>query len=259
MECPRGEIGRHKGLKILALLGVPVRVWPRAPLIKYINAMNILFFGRKFDSYSKNLLQFLRKNNNKVDVFLSDGKTNKLKKHIKKKYDFIICFRSHFLLKEKHLKAAKIAAINFHPGPPKYRGVGCVNSAILNGEKSYGTTAHLINNKIDNGKIIDVKYFRLNKKDKLDVILKKTHKNMLHQSKNILNKIFKKPNNIKFLTIKNSNIKWSKKLMTRKKLNKLYQIDKNISKENLKKAIRALNYKDFKPYIKIDNFKFMLN
>ena len=25
-ESPRGEIGRHKGLKILALLGVPVRV-----------------------------------------------------------------------------------------------------------------------------------------------------------------------------------------------------------------------------------------
>ena len=32
LTCPRGEIGRHKGLKILALLGVPVRVWPRAPL-----------------------------------------------------------------------------------------------------------------------------------------------------------------------------------------------------------------------------------
>ena len=32
--CPRGEIGRHKGLKILALLGVPVRVWPRAPYKK---------------------------------------------------------------------------------------------------------------------------------------------------------------------------------------------------------------------------------
>src|SRR6056300_2024522 len=30
---PRGEIGRHKGLKILAACGVPVRVWPRAPLI----------------------------------------------------------------------------------------------------------------------------------------------------------------------------------------------------------------------------------
>ena len=30
-ESPRGEIGRHKGLKILAACGVPVRVWPRAP------------------------------------------------------------------------------------------------------------------------------------------------------------------------------------------------------------------------------------
>ena len=34
-QCPRGEIGRHKGLKILARKGVPVRVWPRAPF--YIN------------------------------------------------------------------------------------------------------------------------------------------------------------------------------------------------------------------------------
>tara|TARA_B100001123_G_scaffold424830_1_gene536907 strand:+ start:363 stop:506 length:144 start_codon:yes stop_codon:yes gene_type:complete len=31
IKSPRGEIGRHKGLKILARLGVPVRVWPRAP------------------------------------------------------------------------------------------------------------------------------------------------------------------------------------------------------------------------------------
>ena len=31
INVPRGEIGRHKGLKILALLGVPVRVRPRAP------------------------------------------------------------------------------------------------------------------------------------------------------------------------------------------------------------------------------------
>ena len=32
--CPRGGIGRHKGLKILAACGVPVRVRPRAPSYK---------------------------------------------------------------------------------------------------------------------------------------------------------------------------------------------------------------------------------
>ena len=44
--CPRGEIGRHKGLKILALLGVPVRVWPRAPLnyLKITYAKKVFHF-----------------------------------------------------------------------------------------------------------------------------------------------------------------------------------------------------------------------
>src|SRR6056300_1912435 len=42
---PRGEIGRHKGLKILAACGVPVRVWPRAPILKMsINRVTINYF-----------------------------------------------------------------------------------------------------------------------------------------------------------------------------------------------------------------------
>ena len=52
-RCPRGEIGRHKGLKILALLGVPVRSG-RAPLMnKIISDTN---------SKSKKIKFFLLKN-----------------------------------------------------------------------------------------------------------------------------------------------------------------------------------------------------
>ena len=61
--CPRGEIGRHKGLKILALLGVPVRVWPRAPNNFYsINnyLMRILYFAFKHRHRFKDLNNFLR-------------------------------------------------------------------------------------------------------------------------------------------------------------------------------------------------------
>ena len=31
LECPSGEIGRHRGFKIPRPQSVPVRVWPRAP------------------------------------------------------------------------------------------------------------------------------------------------------------------------------------------------------------------------------------
>ena len=221
--------------------------------------LDILFFGRKDDFYSTNLLKFLEKKCKKIDKIWSDGRTSRIIKKIKKNYDYIICFRSHFLLKEKHIKLAKIGAINFHPGPPKYRGVGCINLAILDGEKNYGTTAHLINQKIDNGKILNVKYFNLKKNDDLEKILEKTHKCMFDQSKKILEKIFKDQKVLKSLVNKNKNIKWSKKLMTRIKLNNLYELNKNIKNDKLKQAIKALNYKSFKPYIKINGHKFVLD
>ena len=52
--------------------------------------------------------------------------------------DYILSFRSLLILPEKIINNAKIAAINFHPGPPKYRGVGCLNYAVYNNEKYYG-------------------------------------------------------------------------------------------------------------------------
>ena len=55
---------------------------------------------------------------------------------------------------------AKIAAINLHPGSPKYRGIGCLNYALYNKEKKFGFTIHLISKKIDCGKILNVKIIR---------------------------------------------------------------------------------------------------
>ena len=45
---PHGEIIRHKGLKSLAYLGAPARVWPRAPkasIKNFIIKNKILFRG----------------------------------------------------------------------------------------------------------------------------------------------------------------------------------------------------------------------
>lgn len=44
--CPHGEIGRHKGLKILARKGVPVRVWLGAPLLLRLFPLLFVRLGR---------------------------------------------------------------------------------------------------------------------------------------------------------------------------------------------------------------------
>ena len=105
----------------------------------------ILFFGKKNCSISKKMHQILKLNSK--NVFRINIDQNNKKKYIKQlknwSGDYIFSFRSKYIVPIKILKKTKIAAINFHPGPPNYRGIGCINFSILNNEKFYGLTCHL--------------------------------------------------------------------------------------------------------------------
>ena len=222
---------------------------------------SVLFFGRKNCSYSYKIRKFLKSKSKKFYYVESSflGEKLDITKFERMNFNYIFCFRSFYILKKKLINNCKIAAINFHPGTPKYRGVGCVNFALYNNEKFYGCTAHIINQKIDNGKILDVKKFQVTKKDTVKSCLEKTYKIMAKQVLEIIKLLIKKDENLTKLIKKNKHIKWSKKLTTKKDLEKLYLINKKASKKHLKKIIRATNTNSFKPYISLHNEKFVLN
>lgn len=68
--------------------------------------------------------------------------------------DWIISYKSDLILSPEILKAAKVGAVNIHPAPTRYRGIGGYHYAIKNGDKTYGVTSHFMDEKIDHGKII---------------------------------------------------------------------------------------------------------
>tara|TARA_A100001011_G_scaffold376766_1_gene439734 strand:+ start:479 stop:1171 length:693 start_codon:yes stop_codon:yes gene_type:complete len=223
------------------------------------NLGTVLFFGRKNCSYSKKVKNLLQKKSKKFYFFESKKKEEKInKKFLKLKYDYIFCFRSFYILKENLLKKVKNESINFHPGPPEYRGIGCVNYAIYENSKFYGCTAHLINKKIDSGKIINIRKFRINKRDNINKVLTKTYKIMTKQAIFVINQINKNPKNIKKLIKKNKNKKWSNKIRNLNYLNKFYEIKKNIGRKDLENKIRATNTSKFKPHMFIHGRKFIL-
>ncbi|MHB9024248.1 MAG: formyltransferase family protein [Armatimonadota bacterium] len=74
--------------------------------------------------------------------------------------DLILSFKNDLVLSPDVLQKAK-CAINFHPAPPKYRGVGGYYYAIANGDRQYGVTCHHMVERIDYGPIIQVAYFPL--------------------------------------------------------------------------------------------------
>ena len=222
---------------------------------------SVLFFGRKDCIYSNKLKNFLKKNSKKFKYIQSQFINKKLNKNIigNLSYDYIFCFRSYYILKSDILKKCNKAAINFHPGTPQYRGVGSINYAINDGAKFYGSTAHIINNAIDKGKILNIIKFKLNQSSTVENSLKKTYKVMLRQAIYVIKLLNRSEKNLMKLIKKNRTKKWSKKIRTRKDLNKFYEISININKKNLLKKIRATNTKRFKPFILLHSKKFVLD
>ena len=108
----------------------------------------VLFFGRENCIYTKKIYIFLKKKFKKI-IFLKSKKVgeklNENDKIFRKKFDYIFCFRSFYILKKNLISRCNYAAINFHPGTPDFRGIGAINYALLNNSEYYGSTAHLIN------------------------------------------------------------------------------------------------------------------
>jgi|SRR3989344_8220523 len=79
--------------------------------------------------------------------------------------DWIICFKSDYIIPKSILTKVKFGAINFHPAPPKYRGIGGYYHALENGDKSYAVTCHHMIERVDYGNVITVREFTILKNE----------------------------------------------------------------------------------------------
>lgn len=73
--------------------------------------------------------------------------------------DLIVSFKSDILVPSALLKRASRAAINFHPSPPSFRGLGGYFHAERMKESHFGVTCHHMVEKVDSGPIVDVSWF----------------------------------------------------------------------------------------------------
>ena len=88
--------------------------------------------------------------------------------------NFMVCDRPKFLLSDDILNFLPRKIINIHPSLlPKYKGLNTHQRAIKNNEKISGCTVHLVNFKLDSGKIILQKKVKIFKNDTPNSLKKK--------------------------------------------------------------------------------------
>ena len=114
---------------------------------------------------------------------LKDLKSNDIK---------LICLAGFMkILSKDFIKNFKGKILNIHPSLlPKYKGLNTHERAIQNKEKYSGCTVHLVNSKLDSGKIILQKKVKLSKKETPSSLQKKIlkHEHILYPK--AISKIF---------------------------------------------------------------------
>ena len=188
------------------------------------------------------------------DVFF--GKMNEPlpEKLTKNYYDILISYTSPWIVPLKVLERTKKWNINFHPGPPEYPGIGCFNFALFNEAKQFGTTAHIMQQKVDTGKIIGVNRFAINKYETVKSLSDKTYDYQLLLYKKILEFIVL--NNELPLCTEN----WKRNPYKRKELEKLATINPSMIKDEINERIRVTYYPGKPaPFIEVFGHRFEYN
>ena len=145
--------------------------------VNLIVSNNIKAKGLKFAKLYKIKKKVYNYDKKKVSEkkILKDLKSNDIK---------LICLAGFMkILSKDFIRKFKGKILNIHPSLlPKYKGLNTHHRAIQNKEKYSGCTVHLVNSKLDSGKIILQKKVKLSKKETPSSLQKKIlkHEHILY-------------------------------------------------------------------------------
>ena len=168
--------------------------------------------------------------------------------------DYIISFLSPWILPREILERAKRAAINFHPAPPKYPGIGGYNFAIYDAVKNYGVMCHHMAEKVDSGEIIAVKKFPIYGNETVVTLKEKTMVYLTELFYDIMDLILKNEE------LPQSSEHWHRAAYTRKEFQELCKLKLDMPEEELLKRLKATYFPgalDY-PNINIGGRKYLL-
>ena len=199
-------------------------------------ALKILFIGKAGDPWSEAAADHTRSHFPAAEIIFS-RRTDPFPAHLNDwEGDLLISYLSQWIIPASLLNRARIAAINFHPGPPEYPGIGCTNFAVYHGEKEFGVTCHHMKAQVDTGSIIAVRRFPVSEDDTVFSITQKCYRAIGELFREMLAWF------IDHHSFPESEESWRRKPFTRKQLNELCVLHPGMIAEEIALRLKATTY-----------------
>lgn len=111
---------------------------------------------------------------NKIKILQPEKLDPSLFLNLNSSIDLFVVAAYAKILPKEILSIPRLGSIGIHPSLlPKYRGTTPIQTAILNGEKETGVTLFLLNEKVDNGKILAQAVCPIGENDTYETLLRK--------------------------------------------------------------------------------------
>jgi methionyl-tRNA formyltransferase len=168
--------------------------------------------------------------------------------------DLTLSYMSPWVIPERILRETKKWAINFHPGPPEYPGIGCTNFALYEGASEYGVTAHLMERQVDSGRIIGVRRFPIEANETVYSLTEKSYRALVQLFQGIMSPILAQD------TFPKCHEVWKRHPFTRQELEALCRVQVDMPQEEVRRRIHATTYPSMPgAYLEWMGYKFEYN
>ncbi|WP_298064515.1 formyltransferase family protein [uncultured Rikenella sp.] len=223
-------------------------------LIEYYRcqSLEMLFIGKKDDRNAYHAAEYVRQIFPHTTVLFGARGESFPEDMLWWKGDYIFSYLSPWIIPEGLLQRAAQGAINWHPGPPEYPGIGCTNFAVYNCETVFGITCHYMAGRVDTGRIIEVRKFRILENDTVFSVTQKCYACILNSFLSILDKIAVGD------ALPQSDEAWTRTPYTRKELDALCKIMPDMPLEEVYRRVKATTYDRPWAYTEIEGLKFLL-
>jgi len=149
--------------------------------------------------------------------------------------DYLISFLSPWIVRSQTLEKCGVA-INFHPGSTDYPGIGCYNFALYDEATEFGAVCHHMLAKVDTGRIILERRFKVSPDDTVETLKLATMETMIAMYREIVALIADgKP-------LPESSSHWTRKAYTKREMEALKRIHHSMPEAEIRRRVRATVY-----------------
>jgi methionyl-tRNA formyltransferase len=215
--------------------------------------LRILFIGKADDVFSRQAAAFVSAHYPSAKIVYGTRQQPFPNELYEWEGDIIISYLSQWIIPAAVLQRAGMAALNFHPGPPEYPGIGCTNFAIYDRADEFGVTCHHMAPKVDTGGIVSVKRFPVYEEDTVYTLTQRCYSQIISMFYDIFYRIMDNE------TLPAAAETWKRKPYLRKELNEICRLTPEMSLEEIERRIKSTTYLEPWAYMQVGDEVFKLS